>query len=79
LALEQDIKLCQTLGASNCADCIGVLTEDDESYHLHQNKKRKKLGKNSETTLGKAIDDRTPRRSYRYLVALLLASSVAQL
>lgn len=75
LTLEQDIKLCQTLGAGNCADCIGVLTEDDESYHLHQSKKRKKPDTSGEITLDKVIDDRTLKRSHRYLVALLLASS----
>lgn len=79
---EPSIKLCQLLGENECGDCMGIINCDDETYHLHPFTKRKRPHDSGPLTLDQILSDdfegRLTRRQ-RYFVALLIASSVAQL
>ncbi|KAF2632934.1 hypothetical protein BU25DRAFT_487328 [Macroventuria anomochaeta] len=79
LNMKRNIELCQTLGSTNCSKCLGILSKDDEEYHVHSSRKRKRPSMGISPSLDSVIADRSLSRRERYSVALLLASSVAQL
>ncbi|KAI0419139.1 hypothetical protein F5X98DRAFT_335315 [Xylaria grammica] len=83
--LDPGLKLCQLLSDQTPKKCIGVIGHDDEEYHLHPFTKRKVIsagnGRNPITLdhiLSSNYEGYLSRRQ-RYSIALLLASSVAQL
>jgi len=77
-----DIKLCRRLGSKDPGNCIGVVEQDEGSYHLLQKSGSNRYKDSHPITLNHVLssdfEDRLTRRQ-RYLVALILASSVAQL
>ncbi|KAI0542938.1 hypothetical protein GGR58DRAFT_2827 [Xylaria digitata] len=83
--IDADIKLCQALSNDKSDECIGIIGHDDEEYHLHPFKKREPLNADNNRNpitldylLSRSQKARISRRQ-RYSIALLLASSVAQL
>lgn len=75
------IDLCQVLRTEEPCNCIGVIGHDDETYHLHPSAKRA-LDDDGVLTLDHVLSrDFTEQltRRQRYSIALLVASSVAQL
>lgn len=82
LPIEPSIELCHLLSGKENANCLGVIGCDDETYHLHPLTKRKQPDKSNSITLDLILskDFESPlTRRQRYNIALLLASSVAQL
>jgi hypothetical protein len=82
IQLEPSLKLCELLGDEECGKCMGIIGHDDETYHLHPFKKRKRPDHNGPLTLDHILStdgERNLTRRERYSIALLLASSVAQL
>lgn len=80
--MELTIQLCQRLGKGKDGDCIGIISHDGEQYHLHPFAHRVRLLDSEPLTLNQILltnGDGTFDRRERYSVALLLASSVAQL
>ncbi|OAK94976.1 hypothetical protein IQ06DRAFT_297873 [Phaeosphaeriaceae sp. SRC1lsM3a] len=76
------VDLCQILRMEDHSNCIGVIGHDDETYHLHPSAKRSPPGDSDVLTLDRVLSrDSTSRltRRQRYSIALLIASSVAQL
>lgn len=76
------IDLCQILRAQQHGNCIGVIGHDDETYHLHPSAKRVPPGDNDVLTLDRVLSRQSTSRltrRQRYSIALLIASSVAQL
>ncbi|KAF2013042.1 hypothetical protein BU24DRAFT_425606 [Aaosphaeria arxii CBS 175.79] len=74
--------LCQNLGDEQCQQCLGIVGHDGETYHLHPSTKRKQPGENGPLTLDQILSfdyEKKLTRRQRYAIALLLASSVAQL
>lgn len=82
IPVEPSLKLCQLLGDEECGKCMGIIGHDDEMYHLHPLMKRKRPDDSDLLTLDHIlslnVEERLTRRQ-RYSIALLLASSVAQL
>lgn len=75
-------KLCQLLGDEECGECMGIIGHDDEIYHLHPITKRIPPNDNRPLTLDYILSSNFEghlTRRQRYSIALLLASSVAQL
>lgn len=82
LVADPTIELCQLLGDPECSNCMGIISHDDELYHLHPSSKRKKPSEGSAQTLKHILSpdfEGFLSRRERYSIALLLASSVAQL
>lgn len=80
--LDPTMKLCQTLGGPDCDDCVGIIGHDDKTYHLHPSKRRKRPTNDNPLTLDHILCcdfEGFPSRRQRYCIALLVASSVAQL
>ncbi|KAF7509479.1 hypothetical protein GJ744_008042 [Endocarpon pusillum] len=76
------VELCQLLGDKECGKCMGIIGHDDETYHLHPFTKRKRPDQSSPLTLDYILSinfNGYLTRRQRYSIALLLASSVAQL
>ncbi|KAH7393829.1 hypothetical protein DE146DRAFT_633779 [Phaeosphaeria sp. MPI-PUGE-AT-0046c] len=76
------VDLCQVLRTGGNSNCIGIIGHDDETYHLHPSAKRAPPGENDVLTLDRVLSrESTSRltRRQRYSIALLIASSVAQL
>jgi hypothetical protein len=72
-----NVQLCQRLAKYAKGDaCLGTITHDDETYHINP----QAAAPTDESTLGDVLSgaERLTRRR-RYLIALLLASSIAQL
>lgn len=80
--INESVKLCQLLCNEECGECMAIIGHNDEKYHLHPFPKRKRPDDISPITLdhilSRDFDGRLTRRQ-RYSIALLLASSVAQL
>lgn len=72
-----DVPLCKTLGDSkNRGSCLGTVSHEGQRYHIEP-----LAGpRDEEATVWDSVslDDR-PSRRQRYLIALLIASSIAQL
>lgn len=82
VSAEACIRLCQLLGVGNGGQCMGIIGHEDEMYHLHPLSKRKQPNKNDPLTLDYILSTNFKghlSRRQRYSMALLLASSVAQL
>lgn len=82
LLIEPSVRLCKILGDEACGRCIGVIGHEDEAYHLHPFERRKRLGDEGRLTLDYVLSQEFEghlSRRQRYSIALLLASSVAQL
>lgn len=80
--IDQKVKLCDLLGDKECGKCMGIIGHDDETYHLHPVSKRKGTVTESSLTLNQVLSrdfQGSLTRRQRYSIALLLASSVAQL
>ncbi|KAG9250110.1 uncharacterized protein F5Z01DRAFT_428781 [Emericellopsis atlantica] len=76
------IKLCQRLGDHDCGQCMGIIGHESETYHLHPLAKRTSSGQSRALTLDHVLSGDFGGhlgRRQRYYIALLLASSVAQL
>jgi hypothetical protein len=82
ILVEPNVKLCQLLGEQGMGDCMGIIGHDDETYHLHPFTERNRPEQSDSVTLDHILssdfEGRLSRRQ-RYFIALLLASSVAQL
>ena len=77
-----NIKLCQRLGDQECGQCMGIIGHENEIYHLHPFVKRKSPGRSGALTLDHILSGDFGghlSRRQRYYIALLLASSIAQL
>ncbi|KAF2130672.1 hypothetical protein P153DRAFT_396059 [Dothidotthia symphoricarpi CBS 119687] len=82
ILVDPNIELCQLLGNEEQSKCMGVIRRDDAMYHLHPISKRKRPDDDRPLTLNHILSrnfDGHLTRRQRYSVALLLASSVAQL
>jgi hypothetical protein len=82
IPVEPNVKLCQLLGDEECDKCMGIIGHADETYHLHPFTKRKRPNDNDSLTLDCILSSSFVgclTRRQRYSIALLLASSVAQL
>jgi hypothetical protein len=82
LPVDSGITLCQLLSNKKCDECMGIIDYDNETYHLHPSTKRKQTSDNHPITLDHILSDNFEghlTRRQRYFIALLLASSVAQL
>ena len=82
LLVDPSIKLCKLLGDDACGKCMGIIGHDDESYHLHPFERRKQPADEGGLTLDHVLShdfEGHLSRRQRYSIALLLASSVAQL
>ncbi len=80
--IDPSVELCQLLGDEECGKCMGIIGHDDETYHLHPFTKRKRPDESSPLTLDHILScnfEGHLTRRQRYSIALLLASSVAQL
>jgi hypothetical protein len=80
--IDHNIQLCQRLGNPECEVCMGIIGHDDENFHLHPINQQKQKLQNDSITLDHVLsrDFENPlSRRQRYQVALLVASSVAQL
>ncbi|KAJ4294169.1 hypothetical protein N0V90_007859 [Kalmusia sp. IMI 367209] len=76
------INLCQFLRNEEHGKCIGIISHDDEIYHLHPAPKRKRPDHGGPVTLDHILSGEFGgefTRGQRFSIALLLASSVAQL
>jgi len=82
IPVDPSVKLCQLLGDEENGKCMGIICHDDETYHLHPFTKRKRPDDSGPLTLdhilSSSFEGHLTRRQ-RYSIALLLASSVAQL
>jgi hypothetical protein len=80
--VDERVKLCQLLCKEECGECMAIIGHHDETYHLHPFTKRKIPDGTNPVTLDHILsydfEGRLTRRQ-RYSIALLLASSVAQL
>jgi hypothetical protein len=80
--IDPSVNLCQLLVDGECGECMGIIGHNDETYHLHPFTKRKQLDSSGALTLDYILSNNFEaqlNRRQRYSVALLLASSVAQL
>ena len=83
--LEPNIRLCQLLGsqAFNNGKCIGIISYGHQTYHLLPSTEREKCANIAPVTLDHILSydfkGHHLSRRHRYNIALLLASSVAQL
>jgi hypothetical protein len=80
--VDSSVNLCQLLLDGERSKCMGIIGHNDEMYHLHPFTKRKQLDDSSALTLDYVLSNNFEAhftRRQRYSVALLLASSVAQL
>jgi hypothetical protein len=79
---DPSIRLCQLLGTEQHGKCLGVISQDDETYHLHPSTVRERRHTRTPITLDCILsgnfESRLTRRQ-RYSIALLVASSAAQL
>ncbi|KAF2119217.1 hypothetical protein BDV96DRAFT_642255 [Lophiotrema nucula] len=79
---HHDVELCKLLSDNRYGVCMGVIGHDGETYHLHPSTKRIQHQPNTVITLDQILSDDFDghvSRRQRYAIALLLASSVAQL
>jgi hypothetical protein len=82
ILVEPSVKLCQVLGDGKFDNCMGTIGHDDETYHLHPLMERKRPDHSGSLTLDHILSSDFEghlTRRQRYSIALLLASSVAQL
>ena len=78
--VDPGVKLCQLLGNENHGNCFGIISHDDEMYHLHPITEKKRPKNSGPLTLDHVLSsEESITRRQRYYIALLLASSVAQL
>ncbi|KAF1925145.1 uncharacterized protein M421DRAFT_22857, partial [Didymella exigua CBS 183.55] len=82
LFTDHNIQLCKRLGDEDCGVCMGIVGHDNDIFHLHPViQKRQDVGKAPITLdhiLSHDFAGHISRRQ-RYLIALLVASSVGQL
>ncbi|KAF2128931.1 hypothetical protein P153DRAFT_357424 [Dothidotthia symphoricarpi CBS 119687] len=79
---DHNIQLCQLLGNEDCGNCMGIISHDDEIYHLHPIIRRRQNVKSVPITLDHILSQDFEgylSRRQRYSIALLVASSVGQL
>lgn len=82
IMVDPTVKLCQLLGAEEHDKCISIARHGSETCHLYPITKRKQTDDNGMLTLDHILSgdfEGHLTRRQRYYVALLLASSVAQL
>ncbi|CAO2648283.1 Nn.00g075500.m01.CDS01 [Neocucurbitaria sp. VM-36] len=82
IQVDSSVQLCQVLSGEAGNDCMGLIRHDAEMYHLHPFTKRKRSAKIVSLSLDQILStdfEGHLTRRQRYSVALLLASSVAQL
>ncbi|EMD87921.1 hypothetical protein COCC4DRAFT_200205 [Bipolaris maydis ATCC 48331] len=80
--VDHNVQLCRRLGDEECEVCMGIVSHDDEAFHLHPVNQKRNQPENGPITLGHVLsrDFQDPfSRRQRYQIALLVASSVAQL
>ncbi|CAN9091712.1 unnamed protein product [Alternaria alternata] len=80
--IDHNVELCQRLGDQHCGVCIGIVGHNDEAFHLHQINQKRQGSRNDSITLDHILSRNCGRplsRRQRYLIAFLVASSVAQL
>ncbi|KLJ12441.1 hypothetical protein EMPG_12518 [Blastomyces silverae] len=80
---DPSVKLCKLLEDQDCGKCMGIIGHDDETYHLHPIRRWKRPNDDDcpltlDCILSPDFEGQLSRRQ-RYSIALLLASSVAQL
>lgn len=82
ILVEPSVKLCQLLGNEEIGNCMRIIRHEDERYHLHPFTERKWPNRSDSLTLDHILSSEFEgclTRRQRYSIALLLASSVAQL
>lgn len=80
--VNSTVELCQLLKNEEHSKCMGIIRHDNETYHLHPITRRKRPNRNVPLSLNCVLSEDFEgqlTRRQRYSVALLLASSVAQL
>lgn len=80
--VDHSIQLCHQLSDKSCGVCMGIIGQDDEVFHLHPTTQEIQDGAHDSITLDQILSrdfETSLSRRQRYLVALLIASSVAQL
>jgi hypothetical protein len=82
MSIDHNIQLCQRLGTKDCTVCMGTISHDDDIFHLHpiireiQDVEKEPI--TLDHILSRDFEGHLSRRQ-RYLIALLVASSVGQL
>jgi hypothetical protein len=82
LLANYNIRLCQLLGDGKCGQCIGVIGQEDEVFHLHSIHTKRQIVANATITLDQILSNNLEghlSRRQRYSIALLIASTVGQL
>ncbi|KAH8730696.1 hypothetical protein GQ44DRAFT_699698 [Phaeosphaeriaceae sp. PMI808] len=80
-APSSSVRLCRQLMDADHTDCLRIIGEDDLTYHLHPFSKRARVDVASTLTLDHILSkdsNESVSRRERYEVALLIASSFAQ-
>lgn len=82
-SIKSNPRLCQVLGRRGApSNCLGVIGHEDEAYHVHPFMTKGRSEDTGPVTLDHILSmgyEERPTRRQRYTIALLLASSVAQL
>ncbi|KAH7119992.1 hypothetical protein B0J11DRAFT_535004 [Dendryphion nanum] len=79
---SSSVGLCQLLSNEEQSKCMAIIDCADETYHLHPIKKKVCCNDRNPLTLSRVLSndfEGYPTRRQRYSIALLLASSIAQL
>ncbi|USP81802.1 hypothetical protein yc1106_09076 [Curvularia clavata] len=82
MGFDHNVELCQRLGDQDCGICMGIIGHDDEAFHLHPVNRKSQGSRTDPITLDHLLSrncENPLSRRQRYLIALLVASSVAQL
>jgi hypothetical protein len=79
IQVDNGIQLCQQLSNDNYSECMGTINHDQERFHLHPITEERQDFGSEPTTLRQFLSCNELSRLQRYLVALLVASSVGQL
>jgi hypothetical protein len=79
IQVDSGIQLCQQLSKNIYGECMGTINHDQERFHIHPITEERMDFGSDPTTLGHFLSCNKLTRRQRYLVALLVASSVGQL
>jgi hypothetical protein len=80
--IDHNIQLCKQLRDEDCGVCMGIISHDDDIFHLHPIIQKRQDVANDPITLDHMLSHEFEghlSRRQRYLIALLVASSVGQL
>ena len=80
--IGRKMELCHRLGDTDRVDCMGIISHDDQTFHVHPTARDEGFNRDISITLDHILShdfEGTITRRQRYWIAFLLASSVGQL